>query len=155
RERDRDHLDPAERPGRHGGHPTGRHRLRSARRRGHVPTLLRDSPSIRTAAHVKMTPAEMAAAVERANRRLDGKGGFRLRCPRCGHEDGVPDDPEKSLYTCDECGCPIAFGEEQPEIAITPHADRRFVVTRFVSGPEKKRNDISITLDREYAAQLA
>lgn len=104
---------------------------------------------------MKMSPAELAAAVERANRRLEGAPGFRLRCPRCGHEDGVPDDPEKSLYTCDQCGCRIAFGSEQPAIAVTPHADRRFVVTTFSTGADKKKTDAVITLDREYAAQLA
>lgn len=102
-----------------------------------------------------MTPAEIAAAVERANQRLDAKAGFDLVCPRCQHQDAVPNDPRKSRYTCDQCGCKIAFGEEQPDIKVLPHADRRFIVSQFAMGNGDKIKTVNVTLDREYATQYA
>lgn len=98
-----------------------------------------------------MTPAEMAAAVERANARLDAAPGFRLVCGGCGHTDTVPSDPEKRLYRCDECGARMAFGQLMPTIRILPDADRRFVVARFTWA----RKEVDVRLDRQYGADLA
>lgn len=78
----------------------------------------------------------------------------RLKCGYCGTEDAVPDAPEKSIYTCDDCGARTAYGVSLPKVFILPHPDdRRFLVTRYDLGPE--RGDATFALDREFATKVA
>jgi hypothetical protein len=95
------------------------------------------------------------ASLDAAFARLDKKAGFKLTCPCCGHTDDVPEDPEKRLYTCDVCQTKIAYGVEQPNLAILPHADRRFVVTKIVKGKGKNLKEGVLLLERQYATQYA
>ena len=95
------------------------------------------------------------ASIAAAYARLDAKPGFTLRCPCCGHTDAVPEDPDKRLYTCDVCSAKIAYGVEQPNLAILPHADRRFIVTKIVKGRGKDQREGVLLLERQYAVQYA
>jgi predicted RNA-binding Zn-ribbon protein involved in translation (DUF1610 family) len=107
-----------------------------------------------------MMRSDLDARTEAAIARLETSSDFRLRCPSCGHEDRVPQDPSRRLYTCDECGGRTACGVEMPRVYITPHpADRRFIVLRFASGKPKQgglyEHDVSMPLERQYATGLA
>lgn len=93
--------------------------------------------------------------VERALERLDAKPGWRLRCAGCDHEDEVPEDPERRVYRCDQCGLTTAFGSPMPRFTIRPHADRRFLVTTFESGRGEKKASVDVALAREYATEYA
>ena len=94
------------------------------------------------------------ASIDAAFARLEKKK-FALTCPRCGHRDEIAADPDKSCCTCDVCGAKIAFGVEQPDLTILPHADRRFVVTKIVRGKGKTQKEGVLLLERQYAARYA
>jgi hypothetical protein len=94
-------------------------------------------------------------AIADALARLDAKPGYQLICGQCGHADAVPDDPEKSLYKCSECGARTAFGTLMARVTHIPHADRRFVVAKFEHGGGEKRVEVAFALDREYGAEIA
>jgi hypothetical protein len=104
---------------------------------------------------------ELEARTESALARLDAAPGFRLTCPSCGHSDAVPNDPLTRMYTCDECGCRTACGVEMPRVFILHPADRRFLTLRLASGklnvkaPGTYEHDVSIALERQYAAGFA
>ncbi len=94
------------------------------------------------------------ASIEAAFARLS-KPQWRLRCGWCGHEDAVPDDPEKAVYTCDQCGTRTAFGMQQPRTTFNPHPDRRFVVARWEIGKKAEPDFAEFFLDREFGAAVA
>lgn len=95
------------------------------------------------------------ASIKAAFRRLDARPSYALTCGACGHSSPVPDDPDKSVYDCDQCGARTAFGSEQPRVTVGPHTDRRFLVARFVCGRGARASDVSISLERDYAAAVA
>lgn len=74
-----------------------------------------------------------------------------LTCGKCSHESEVPDDPELSVYRCEECGTTTAYGAEMPRVAHVPHADARFVVAKY----SHSKAEIEFALERQYAAELA
>jgi hypothetical protein len=93
--------------------------------------------------------------VAKAMARLDAKPDHVLTCGACGHQHAVPHDPTQSRYQCDQCGARTTFGVEMPRITITPHVDRRFAAIKFEQGRDEKKVDITITLERDYAAEFA
>ena len=93
--------------------------------------------------------------IQRAIARLEAKAGYTLTCGACLHTAPVPDDPAKSAYTCDQCGAQTVYGVEQPRVSVNPHVDRRFVCATFTSGCEKRKSEVTITLERRYAAAVA
>lgn len=101
-----------------------------------------------------MDAAELDRLTAASMERLETTTPHRLKCGHCGHEDAVPDDPKASVYTCDQCGARVAYGAQLPKVAVLPHPDdKRFLLVRFDSGPEK--GDVSVALDREYFAKVA
>lgn len=100
--------------------------------------------------------------IEDAIRRLDARPDPEAKCWQCGHVDKVPPDlaaisadPEKHSLRCGECGAVTAYGTPMPRLAIMPHADRRFVITKMRHGTGDKQVDVDFTLDRGYAAEYA
>jgi hypothetical protein len=81
---------------------------------------------------------------------------FPLTCGLCGHADTVPVDPDTAIYTCDQCGGRIAYGASMPRIVTNVHPeDGRFVVSHVTHGFGDKHVDLTLTLDKAYAAQFA
>lgn len=95
------------------------------------------------------------ASIQRAFARLSSAQGYALTCGACGHSAPVRDDPEKSVYRCDECGAATCYGAEQPRVAVAPHADRRFVVLTVTQGRGARKNEVQLTFERRYAAGVA
>jgi hypothetical protein len=100
--------------------------------------------------------------IDDALARLDAKPDPVATCWSCGHTDVVPpalaqasSDPAKHSLRCSECGAVTAFGVPMPKIAVVPHDDRRFVISRIVQGTGEKQVSIDFTLERGYAAEYA
>lgn len=98
---------------------------------------------------------DVIESVARAHSRLDARPGHSLRCGWCGHEAPVPDDPERSVYRCDQCGTRTSYGAQMARATVEPHPDRRYVVLKLAWGTREKPNQVAVALDREYAAGIA
>lgn len=99
--------------------------------------------------------AEIGSAVDRAIARLEAKADWSLECWSCGHAHKTPGDPLKNEYRCDQCGATTAFGTPMPKITITPHVDRRFLVSKFESGKGDGAVGVDIVMARGFAAEYA
>ena len=95
------------------------------------------------------------ASLDAAFARLDGGAPRMLTCGWCGHTDAVPDDPERSIYTCDQCGTRTSYGKTMPRIAHLPDPDRRLIVVRYETGTQKRPQTTHHALDRQYGAMVA
>jgi len=111
-----------------------------------------------------MDAAQLEAMTNAALARLDGSveaeratAKHSLKCPDCGHEDGVSDDPRASIYTCDECKARIAFGVLMPRLIIEPHPeDARFIRVRVLHVVDGQRVEVvAVTIDRPLGGMLA
>ena len=106
--------------------------------------------------------ALLESTVEKAIRRLDAKPDPTITCWNCGHTDTLsPElaklsaDPLKHSLRCDDCGASTTVGVPMPLIAIVPHVDRRFVVSKVRQGKGDKQVEIEFTLERGFAAEYA